>query len=168
LDRAMGDIHPGGNPHFTHDPRQGARIARALGDIMARLDGRNAEHYRQGAARFAQRADALAQEQEKRFAALPAQRRRIVAYHASLPYLNNWLQLEQVITIEPKPGIQPTPGHVATVLQRMKSTGVKVIVQEEHYPQNVSQTLRELAAAKLVIIPTSTRFSEGQSYLQRV
>lgn len=168
IDRAMGDIHPGGNPHFTHDPRQAARIARALAGRMAQLDAKNAEHYRKGAASFADRAEALAKKEAARFAALPAQQRRIVAYHASLTYLNDWLELEQIITIEPKPGIQPTPGHVATVLQRMKSTGVKVIVQEEHYPQNVSQTLRDLAGAELVIIPTSTRFSEGQSYLQRV
>lgn len=167
-DRAKGDIHPGGNPHFMHDPRSAAAVATALGERMAALDGDGAAGYRARATSLAKKLRYLAQRERDRFAQLPAERRRVVAYHASLVYLLDWLGLEPVATVEPKPGVAPDPAHVAAVLKTMKRTGAKVIVQEPYYPRKTSETLAKLAKGDVAVIPGGARFRQGERYLARV
>ncbi len=165
IDRAQGDIHPGGNPHFLHDPRAAAKTAVALGDRLAKLDPKHADAFHARAKDFAQKADGLAASWKAKFDALPASSRKIVAYHASLPYLLDWLDLAQIITVEPKPGIQPNPGHVAKVLKTMREQGAKVVIQEAYYPTKTSQTIAQMAKGKVVVIPGGT--GPDETYLQR-
>lgn len=164
VDRAQGDIHLGGNPHYLFDPRAGAAIAVALGTTLGRLDPAHAAVFQQNAARLAAQLGKLAAEQSARFDKLPAARRTLVAYHASLPYLLDWLHLRQIATLEPKPGIPPNPQHVAQVLQLMRGQGAHVIAQEDFYPRSTSQTLVGLAQARLVVLPGGARFAEGETY----
>ena len=164
VSRRQGDIHPGGNPHFLFDPRAAASIAEALGQRLAEVDAAHAETYRNNAAVLVKRLRALAAEEAAKFAALPAAKRRLCVYHESLVYVLDWLGLQEVATVEPRPGIPPDPQHVAAVLQTMRGGGVHVLAQEEFYPQNTSKTLAELAKARLVVLPGGTRFSEGQHY----
>ncbi len=158
IDRAMGDVHPGGNPHFLIDPRAGARVAVAIGQGLGRLDAAHAATYQQNAAALAQKLTALAKAETARFAQLPPARRTLVAYHDSLLYLVDWLGLRQIATLEPRPGIAPNPQHVAEVLQQMKAAAVPVIAQEAFYPENTSKTVSKLAGAKLVSLPGGARF----------
>lgn len=166
VDRAMGDIHPGGNPHFLFDPRAARQIVAALARRMSRLDPAKADTYRANAAAFDQRLAAFAEAQQKRFAALPAERRRVVAYHASLIYLFDWLDLTEAETVEPRPGIAPTPAHVARVLSRMKKDGIRVVVQEAYYPKKTSETLARLAGGSVVVLPGGA--ADGQGYMDRL
>jgi zinc/manganese transport system substrate-binding protein len=166
--RAQGDVHAAGNPHYTHDPLSTARVAVALGERLAQLDGAHAEAFRKRAASLAARLQALVQRGRARIAALPPQQRRLVAYHASLIYLFDSLGLEQVATVEPLPGIPPNPSHVAKVLGTLRNTGACAIVQEPYYPRNVSQTLAKLAKVKLVVLPGGANFTGGESYPARV
>jgi zinc/manganese transport system substrate-binding protein len=158
VDRAQGDIHAGGNPHYLYDPRAGAEVAIGLGTKLAELDPANAATYVTRAQSVAAKYRAVGETQRARFGALPAEKRRVVSYHASWPYLLDWLTLEQVETVEPKPGIAPSPAHVATVLQRMRATGAKAVLQEEFYPRGTSEKLSSLAGAKLVVVPGAVRF----------
>lgn len=167
-DRSKGDVHPSGNPHFTADPRGGSQLARALGDRLARLDPAGADGYRARAAALSRQLEAFAATEGARFTALDAKKRRVVTYHASMDYLLDWLGLEAVATVEPKPGIAPTPGHTAQVLQAMKASQVRVVLQEGYYPRNTSQTLCKLASARLVVVDGGTRFQDGQTYLQHL
>lgn len=168
VDRAQGDIHPGGNPHFCFDPRAAARIATALGAHMARLDPAHAAGYQARAARAHEALDALAARQRARFAELPAARRNVVVYHDSLPYLIDWLDLNAVAFVEPRPGIAPTPPHVAKVLQRMKSSQARVILQEAFYPTKTSATLARLGGGALLTLEGGTRFADGDTYAARI
>lgn len=168
IDRSMGDVHPGGNPHFTFDPRRGAEIARALAETLSGLEPGLRAHWEQGATRFAQELEALAQRERERFASLPPEARKVVSYHQSLVYLFDWLQLEEVATIEPLPGIDPNPRHTASVLQTMRAQGVDVVIQEEFYPRSVSNTLCSMTGAELVVIEGGTRFESGQSYVEHI
>jgi len=165
IDRAMGDLHPGGNPHFNFDPRRMAKVALALGEHMSRRDAAHAAHYRSRAAALAEKLTRFADAERARFAALALEKRKIVPYHQSLAYLSDWLMLTEIVNVEPRPGIPPDPGHVARVLSTMKQTGTSCIVQEEFYPTNVSKTLVELAKGKLVVIPGGARFDDKQDYL---
>lgn len=163
-DRAKGDIHPGGNPHFLHDPRAAADVAVALGTRMASVDPTHAQAYQLRALAFAQSARAKADAWRAKFEAL--KHRKVVAYHGSLPYLFDWLGLELLVTVEPKPGVQPNPGHVAKVLQLMRQSRVSVVVQETYYPSKTSSTLAQMAKGTVVVIPGGT--TEQQTYLERV
>lgn len=168
VDRAMGDIHPGGNPHFTFDPRAGKRIAQAIAERLARLDPSHEADYRRNAATLLEALDAVEKKQAARFAAIPKEKRKVAAYHMSLVYLFTWLGLEEVATVEPKPGIPPNPGHVAEVLRSMRAKGARVIVQEEFYQRGPSQTLAQLIKGEVATIPGGTRFGAGQTYIQHL
>lgn len=166
-DRASGDVHPSGNPHYSYDPRQVARIAIGLRDRFIQIAPDERETWTQNTQRFITALDALSQEQRARFGALPASKRQVVSYHSSLVYLFDWLQLDELTTVEPLPGIDPTPRHTASVLQQMRAQNVRVIVQEEFYPRSTSKTLASMVEGEVVVLPGGTRVG-SQSYLDHL
>jgi len=168
IDRAQGDIHPGGNPHFTHDPRRAAEIALGIAARLAVLDEAHAATYRANGERVAAELRAFAREARARFDALPPDRRQVVVYHDSWVYLVDWLGLEQVATIEERPGIRPSPGHVSRVLSLMRQSGARVILQERFYPRRTSETLARLAGAHLLLLPGGAAELGGEGYLAHV
>ncbi len=168
IDRAQGDIHPGGNPHYLHDPRSAVVVATAIGARLGVLDPANRAAYAERAAAFGRAATSLAEAERARFAALPADKRRIVGYHRSLTYIEDWLGLSEQATIEPLPGIAPSPAHVAQVLRTMRETDARVIVQEEYYRRNTSETLARMVGSEMVLLHGGTRFDKGERYLDHV
>lgn len=157
VDRAQGDIHPGGNPHFAWDPRAGAAIAEGLGTAMGQLDPEHAAAFRQRGATLAQQLRALAAQERQKFAALTPAQRQVAVYHDSLVYLLDWLGLQQVATIEPRPGIPPDPAHLARVVGQLKAARVPALLQEEYYPRNASDQVARLTGAKLVVLQAGPR-----------
>ncbi len=165
VDRAQGDVHPGGNPHFYLDPASMIAIALSLQDRLTKLDPAGAADYAANATRFTTALKAYGQAAAAKFAQLPASKRQIVSYHKSLGYLLRWLGLTEIATIEPKPGIPPNPRHVATVLGAMKSGQVRVVLQEQFYPTKTSETVAKLASGEVVVLPAATNFEAGESYI---
>jgi zinc/manganese transport system substrate-binding protein len=164
IDRSMGDIHPGGNPHFTLDPRNGARIARGLAERFGNLAPDNRALYAKNAAAFVQRLDAKTKEWEQRLAG-----RRgtpVVSYHKSFTYLTGWLGLAEVGTIEPKPGIPPNAAHVAQLVNEMRARKVAAILQERWYPSSVAESIASQTGAKLVLISGMT--ADNGSYVDHI
>ncbi|MBA2664920.1 MAG: zinc ABC transporter substrate-binding protein [Bradymonadaceae bacterium] len=166
VDRSMGDVHPGGNPHYTTDPRQMARVALAFGQTMGRIDPDNAPAYRERARNFARDCIRTAQRWEEHFAQLPANARKFVSYHEAFNYVASWLGLEDVIRIEPKPGIAPNPRHVARVVEAIKSQKIRLILQSEYYPLSTANILAQQTGAKIVVIAAQTR--EDQRYVEHI
>jgi zinc/manganese transport system substrate-binding protein len=164
IDRSMGDIHPGGNPHFTLDPRNGARIARGLAERFGNLASDNRALYAANAAAFAARLDARTKDWERRL----ANRRgtQVVSYHKSFAYLTSWLGLREVGTIEPKPGIPPNAAHVAELVNEMRARKVPAILQERWYPSSVAETIASQTGAKLVLVPGMT--AERGAYIDHI
>ncbi|MCC6621012.1 MAG: zinc ABC transporter substrate-binding protein [Deltaproteobacteria bacterium] len=165
VDRSMGDVHPGGNPHFGYGPEAMSDIARGVATRLGQLDGKNAATYKANADAFVAELAALASSEKARFAALAPGQRKIVVYHDSLVYLVDWLGLTQVATIEERPGIKPSPGQVASVLKRIKAEQVRVILQEEFHPDSTSGTLAKLGQAKVVKLPGGARAASATGYL---
>jgi zinc/manganese transport system substrate-binding protein len=165
IDRSMGDIHPGGNPHYMSDPNNGARVALSIADRLSIVDPANRAAYRKRAQDFQAACQAFSRQQVTRFGALPETKRQVVVYHQSLIYLVEWLGLEQVNTLEPKPGIPPSPGHVAQVLSQMRTVGVEAILQEEFWPTTISQLLAAKTQARVAVLPGGPDFDKGQTYL---
>ena len=168
LDRADGDVHPGGNPHFYCDPTSAIAITNALSQRMGALDPEGAQMYATNAKTFTQKLWKFATSQAVRFARLPEDRRRIITYHKSLAYVLRWLQISEVATIEPKPGIPPNPKHVAKVLATMKAQNARIIVQEEFYPRKTSDTLAKLGEGTVVILPAASDFEGGEGYIHHL
>lgn len=168
IDRGMGDIHPGGNPHFLTDPRNGGRVAVGLATKLATLDPANAAGYKRRASALKAEADALAGRQSKRFADLQVVERHVVTYHDSWIYFLDWMNLIAIGTIEPKPGISPDPGHVAWLLGHMRKVHADVIMQEAYYPARIGSLLADKAKATLVVLPGGADFQGGQKYLAYV
>jgi zinc/manganese transport system substrate-binding protein len=163
-DRAGGDIHPGGNPHYLTAPDNAERCARAIAERLAELDPEHAAGYQ---SRFQSFARQLKERQSaweramKPYAGAP-----VVVYHRSWIYFTDWLNFEEVGAVEPKPGIPPTPGHVAGLLTTMQQKGVKLILQESFYPEATSRLLAERTGA--TIVKKQGGPSENQTYLEYV
>lgn len=165
VDRSMGDVHPGGNPHFGYGPEQMGDIAKGIAVRMGQLDSRNAAKYAANAEAFVAELGKLAAAQKARFAALTPAQKKIVVYHDSLVYLVDWLGLDQIATIEDRPGIKPSPGHIAEVLKRIKGSQAKAILQEEFHPDSTSTTLSKLGSVQVVKLPGGARAANAQGYL---
>lgn len=163
IDRAMGDIHPGGNPHYMYDPRQVAKVAAGIAQRMSELDPAHAADFAAALKQFQSQLDAARANWEKQLAALRGA--KVIEYHRSMVYLSSWLGFEIAADIEPKPGIPPNPKHVADVLMLARSAGVKWILQENYYPQNIAQTIAERSGAKLVVLPSMPDFNAGQTFV---
>lgn len=166
VDRSMGDIHPGGNPHYLHDPRAARACARAIADKMAVLDADNARAYRASLERFERRLAARRAEWEKRLARFRGA--PVITYHRSWVYLTDWLGLEVVETLEPKPGIAPSPSHVLKVIQLGRSRKVKAVLQEAYYPSKTGTLVAKKLGGTLVSLPAGADFRAGQSYIDRM
>jgi zinc/manganese transport system substrate-binding protein len=117
VDRSQGDVHPQGNPHIHLHPRNIERVAEALAERLAELDAANAATYRANAGDFLARWSEARGRWEERAAALAGM--RLVSHHRSFSYLADWLKLDIVATLEPKPGIPPSGAQLSRLLEQL-------------------------------------------------
>ena len=151
LDRAAGDIHPGGNPHIQTDPRNIARVATALAQRLAEVDPSGAALYQSRYRDFAKRWDAAIQRWTTQ--AAPLKGVPVVVHHKAFSYLENWLSLGEVAQLEPKPGVEPTSLHLAEVLDQLKRQPAKMILRTPYNDNRASEWLTERAKIPAVVIP---------------
>jgi zinc/manganese transport system substrate-binding protein len=166
VDRTMGDVHPGGNPHYTTDPRQMARVALAFGRTLGELRPAMAEEFRERSREFARDCIRFAQEWEEKFDEIPEEHRRFISYHKSWTYVASWLSLEDVTQIEPRPGVPPNPRHIAHVVEVIEARKVGVILQLEYYPRTTANTLAERTGVQVIQVPAQTR--DDQTYFEHL
>jgi len=151
--RALGDIHPLGNPHYWIPPKNARAIARLLAERFTALDAGGAATYKAELARFEARL--AAKEKEWEAAAAPLKGARIVTFHKSWSYVAHWLGLEEIGYIEPKPGIPPTANHTAQLVELMKKNGVRLVVVESFYPSSMARFVADNGKARLVAAPSN-------------
>lgn len=153
ITRAMGDVHPSGNPHYWLDPENGGRVARSIEGKLSQLDPANAAYYRGRAADFERRlADA-----QKRWKALMAPYKgvKVVTYHRSWTNFADAFGLNVIGFVEPKPGIPPTPQHTLDVINAMKAQNVKIVMVEPYFDTKTPNSIASKAGAKVLIMPPS-------------
>ncbi len=151
LDRSQGDIHAGGNPHIQSDPRNMLPVGKALADRFAELDPANAATYHARYAAFATKWNAaLAKWQAE---AAPLRGQQIAVQHRSWVYLENWLGLHRVIALEPKPGVPPSSGYLAQVLEVLKKQPVKMIIRAAYEDGRPSEFVGQRAGVPAVMLP---------------
>jgi zinc/manganese transport system substrate-binding protein len=148
--RTQGELHPLGNPHYNLDPVQARPMARAIAEGLARVDPDGAEEYRAGLARFVARLDAKLPEWEA--LAAPLRGVKAISYHQDLSYLARRYGLDLVGTIEVKPGVAATPGHLEDLLATMEREQVGLIVREVSYDPGLAESLAERTGARIARI----------------
>jgi ABC-type Zn uptake system ZnuABC Zn-binding protein ZnuA len=151
VDRAMGDVHPTGNPHYWMDPSNGKIIAEKIASALSILDPTHAESYRNNLAAFTTRVDAKLAEWQKRLE--PLRGTKVITYHKSYDYLAAAFGLQVVAQLEPKPGLEPSATHVAHLVQQAKEAGVKLILIEPYRPRRAAEQLAEAIGARVIILP---------------
>jgi zinc/manganese transport system substrate-binding protein len=151
LDRSLGDVHPGGNPHIQTDPRNIAKVADVLAQRLAQLDPANAALYRQKHDEFQKRwqaAIARWQQQAARLKGVP-----LVEHHKGFTYLIAWLGMREVADLEPLPGIPPTTSHLAQLVEQMKAQPARMIVYSSYDDPRAAQFLSQRTGIPAVMLP---------------
>ncbi|MBI3694398.1 MAG: zinc ABC transporter substrate-binding protein [Acidobacteria bacterium] len=161
--RAMGDVHPVGNPHYWLDPNNGRRIAKAIQQKFSQLRPEDAAYFAQRYDDF----DRRLREAEKRWAAqmAPYRGRRIVTYHNSWPNFAKCFGLQVVGYVEPKPGIPPTPSHTLALIGFMKRENVRLILVEPYFDLRTPDSVaRQTGGQVLVLMPSVGGVKEIKDY----
>ncbi len=165
ITRAMGDVHPQGNPHYWLDPGNGRHIAQAVAQKLAALSPGDAGYFTSRYADFDRRLG----EAEKRWdaAMAPLKGTKIVTYHRSWPNLCERFGLDVVGYVEPKPGIPPSPAHTLALQAEIKRLGVRVILVEPYFDLKTPNAIgRETGARVVVLAPSVGAEKEITDYLK--
>jgi len=148
-----GHAHGNGNPHYWLDPNNAEIITGTILEALARIDPANTAIYEANRLTFLARLRAKLEEWQARLAPLKAM--PIVAYHNSWPYFARRFRLDFVGFIEIKPGVPPSPSHLAGIVQTMRSRGVRIVVREPHEPERDVAFVASKAGASVVTLAAS-------------
>ncbi|MFL6515717.1 MAG: metal ABC transporter substrate-binding protein [Chthoniobacterales bacterium] len=146
--RAAGDVHVLGNPHFATDPIIAKAIALHISQALSALDAANAAAYQANYKTFETTINAKLQQWGA--AMLPFKGRPVVAYHDSWPYFAHRFGISIDIFLEPKPGIPPSPSHLAEVIAQMKAQHIKAIIVEPFHDRKIAEKVAAETGAKVV------------------
>ncbi len=151
LDRAHGDVHAGGNPHIQTDPRNLLKVGEALAARMAELDASNAAAYRTGFQVFAEKLRRAVARWEKD--AAPLKGVPILVQHRAFPYLQNWLGLKEIGTLEPKPGVEASSAYLAEIVARQATQPAKFVIRPAYQYDAPSRWIAERTKIPVVTLP---------------
>ena len=166
LDRSRGDIHAAGNPHYLVDPANAKTVAHHITDAFCAQDEKSCSVYRANLKKFTERIDAKLVEWERTLA--PFKGQQLAAYHNSWLYFGNRFGLKIDLFLEPKPGIPPTPTHLAEVITKMRQDKAHVIIVDPYLNRRTAETVAEKTGATVVDVsqfPGGIKGTEG-GYIQ--
>jgi ABC-type Zn uptake system ZnuABC Zn-binding protein ZnuA len=161
----MGDIHPSGNPHYMLDPRNGLPVARGIAARLIKIDPENAGYYEKNFENFKNTLKLKISEWDAELE--PYRGTEVVTYHKLWAYFLNWTGFKEAGTIEPKPGIPPTPSHVADLIKSMEAQKVKLIISANYYPRKTPEIIAKKTGATYLSLPAMVEGEEGiNSYFE--
>jgi zinc/manganese transport system substrate-binding protein len=153
ITRAMGDVHPQGNPHYWLDPDNGRRIAKGIADKLGQMDTADASYFQERFQDFDKRLTAAEKNWEAQMQ--PYHGRKVVTYHNSWPNFAKHFQLQVAGYVEPRPGIPPSPSHTLDLIQMMRRDNVKTIMVEPYFDLKTPDSIaRETGGKVLVMLPS--------------
>lgn len=159
VDRAMGDVHPLGNPHIHLDPRNIATVADALAKRLAQIDGANAAYYAERGKEFQARWSEAMRRWEPQAQALKGV--GVVVIHRDQAYLTHWLGLREIAAIEPKPGVPPSAGHLASLVAKLESDPPRMILRNAYNDSKAVNWLSGRTGAPVVLLPYTVGGTPG-------
>ncbi len=159
VDRSMGDVHPGGNPHYMLNPNNGIAVARGIAARLIQIDPENAAYYEKNFKNFVSALKLKISEWKTELT--PFQGTKIVTYHKLWIYFTNWAGFKEVGAIEPKPGIPPTPSHVASIIKSIEQDDVRLIISANYYPQKTPSIIAEKTSIPFLSLPVMVDGRDG-------
>ncbi|MFA5907702.1 MAG: metal ABC transporter substrate-binding protein [Vicinamibacterales bacterium] len=164
ITRAMGDVHPQGNPHYWLDPDNGRTIAKAIAAALGQIAPADRAYFEQRYADFDRR---LAEAQKRWAAAMaPYKGTKVVTYHRSWPNFTDRFGLDVIGYVEPKPGIPPSPAHTVDLMSEMKRQQVKVILVEPYFDLKTPEAIaRDVGGRVLVLSPSVGGVKTATDYI---
>ncbi len=162
--RSMGDVHPGGNPHYLTDPENARLVAREIAEKMGQLSPQDAPAFRENLKAFEARIDGKMKEWTAALA--PYKGSKFVSYHKNMPYFAARFGLAESGEIEPKPGIPPTASHTAELIGLIKAEKIPLILTQAYYENRTAEALgRETGAAVVMFAMGPEGVPEAKDYL---
>jgi ABC-type Zn uptake system ZnuABC Zn-binding protein ZnuA len=146
--RAMGDVHPLGNPHYWLDPDNGRRIAKGIAAKLGELDPADTSYFQERFQDFEKRLSVAEQKWESEMK--PFRGRKVVTYHNSFPNFAKHFGLNVIGYVEPRPGIPPTPSHTVELIGLMKRENCKVILVEPYFDLKTPDSIARETGGKVV------------------
>jgi ABC-type Zn uptake system ZnuABC Zn-binding protein ZnuA len=153
ITRAMGDVHPQGNPHYWLDPENARAIAKSISDKLSQFRPGDRAYFDQRLTAF----DARLSEAEKKWLAMmaPYKGTKVVTYHRSFPNFADRFGLDIVGYVEPRPGIPPSPGHTLELIQEMKRQNIKLILVEPYFDLKTPESIARATGGTVLVVPPS-------------
>jgi len=153
ITRAMGDVHPQGNPHYWLDPENARAIAKSISDKLSQFRPGDRAYFEQRLTAFGARLS----EAEKKWLAMmaPYKGTKVVTYHRSFPNFADRFGLDIVGYVEPRPGIPPSPGHTLELIQEMKRQNIKLILVEPYFDLKTPESIARATGATVLVMPPS-------------
>ncbi len=165
LSRAQGELHPQGNPHYNVSPNNGPQIARNIKEGLARIDSAHAADYEKNLTAYLSELEPKIDEWHRWVA--PLKGLKAVSYHKDMAYLGDFTGLDFIDTVELKPGVAPTPTHLAELVKKMKEQHVALIVREQQYDAKTPDWLAEQTGAKVAAIGTmANAMPHSETYIK--
>lgn len=163
FDRSQGDIHAAGNPHIQTDARNILMVARPLAERFAAIDAANAAQYQTRFADFETRWKAALSKWQA--AAVPLKGKPIAVQHKSWTYMIVWLGLNEVIALEPKPGIPASSGYLAEVIRKLGERPAKIVIRAAYEDPRSSEFIAKRTSIKPVVLPFTVGGTDGATDL---
>ena len=151
VDRAHGDVHAAGNPHTHLDPRNVQKVGEALATRLAEIDPPNAAAYQANLKAFSSKWQAAITRWEKE--ADPLKGVGVLVHHASFTYLTRWLGIKEVGMLEPKPGIEPSSGHLTGLLAQQQAAPARMVLRTAYNQDSPSQWIASKTGIPAVLLP---------------
>ncbi len=158
IDRSQGHIHPEGNPHVHLDPRNIDAVADVFVERLYMIDQDNLKTYDANYKRFKSSWDSKLKTWEEK--AAPLKGAKVVVYHNAWAYLINWLGMDVVATLEPKPGLPPTASHLEKLLKQIEGQNVKAILVAPYENKDAAEWLASKSGIQIVNLPFTVGGSE--------
>ncbi len=159
VDRAAGDIHPYGNPHIQTDPRNLLPVAEEMSGRFRNIDPDGAGEYENLLASFRDRWQQALEGWQQRAERLAGM--QIIVHHNSWVYMNAWLGLELLGSLEPKPGVPPSAGHLAALLDEISTHEPRAIVRSAYQSARPSEWLSGRSGIPALVLPHTVGSVEG-------
>jgi len=164
ITRAMGDVHPLGNPHYWMDPENGRIIAREVADKLSQFRPGDRVYFEQRLADFNRR---LTEAGKRWYADMaPYKGTKVVTYHRSFPNFAERFGLDIVGYVEPRPGIPPSPSHTLELIQEMKRLNIRLVLVEPYFDLKTPEAIGRATGAQVLVVPPSVGgVKEATDYL---
>jgi ABC-type Zn uptake system ZnuABC Zn-binding protein ZnuA len=161
--RAEGDIHIYGNPHYWLDPLNGKVIARNIANGLERVDPSNKPAYEANLQTFYKKIDEKMKDWSAKMSSFKGS--KIIAYHNEWVYFETRFGLNIVDFMEPKPGIPPSPSQLVKVIKEVKANNIKVIISSPYFTTSSSDVVAKQTGVKVLVLATSAEaFNSVKNY----